>query len=108
MLGRDRIMLTVVLKKHWIFSEIGKVEFANHDDIQVNGDNDLICCLSDLHIGQTFSSCFGEYNSSIAKKRLNDYLLEIIKIGRRHGSENVYLDLLGDQISGNIHLIKKM
>lgn len=85
-------------------SEIGKIEFTKHDEIQIKGDNDLICCLSDLHIGQTFSSNFGEYNSSIARHRLDDYLLEIVKIGRRHGSENVYLNLLGDQVSGNIHL----
>lgn len=85
-------------------SEIGKVEFSNYENVDINSDNDLICCLSDLHIGQTFNSCFGEYSSSIAKKRLDDYLLEIIKIGRRHGSENIYLNLLGDQISGNIHL----
>jgi len=85
-------------------SEIGKIEFVEHEDVQINGNNDLICCLSDLHIGQTFSSNFGEYNSSIARSRLDDYLLEIVKIGRRHGSENVYLNLLGDQVSGNIHL----
>ena len=85
-------------------SEIGKVEFTNYDYVQISGDNDLICCLSDLHIGQTFNSNFGEYNSVIARKRLDEYLLEIVKIGKRHGSENVYLNLLGDQISGNIHL----
>ena len=85
-------------------SEIGKINFTNHERIEIFGDNDLICCLSDLHIGQTFESAFGEYNSSIARKRLDDYLYEIVKIGRRHNSENVYLNLLGDQISGNIHL----
>lgn len=84
--------------------EIGKVEFTDCANVEINSDNDLICCLSDLHIGQTFSSCFGEYNTSIARNRLDDYLLEIVKIGRRHNSENVYLNLLGDQISGNIHL----
>lgn len=85
-------------------SEIGKIEFSSHDEVKINSNNDLICCLSDLHIGQTFNSTFGEYNSSIARKRLDDYLLEIVRIGRRHNSENVYLNLLGDQISGNIHL----
>ena len=83
--------------------EIGKVEFTNYENVEINSDNDLICCLSDLHIGETFSSNFGEYNSSIAQK-LDEYLLEIVKIGRQHDSENVYLSLLGDQISGNIHL----
>ena len=85
-------------------SEIGKIEFEDYENLQINGDNDLICCLSDLHIGQTFDTNFGEYNTSIARKRLDNYLLEIVKIGRRHNSENVYLNLLGDQISGNIHL----
>ena len=84
--------------------EIGKVEFVNYNDVQIDSDNDLICCLSDLHIGETFSSNFGEYNTSIAKYRLDNYLSEVIKIGKRHNSENVYLNLLGDQISGNIHL----
>lgn len=84
--------------------EIGKVEFTDYENVEINSNNDLICCLSDLHIGQTFSSNFGEYNSSIAKRRLDDYLLEIVRIGKRHNSENVYLSLLGDQISGNIHL----
>lgn len=85
-------------------SEIGKIEFTNYENVEINSDNDLICCLSDLHIGQKFNSCLGEYNSSIAQKRLDNYLLDIVKIGSRHGSENVYLNLLGDQISGNIHL----
>ena len=85
-------------------SEIGKIEFKNYENVKIDGDNDLICCLSDLHIGQTFNTNFGEYNTSIARNRLNEYLSEIIKIGTRHGSENVYLNLLGDQISGNIHL----
>ena len=86
-------------------SEIGKVNFdCNIDrDYVTYSDNDLICCISDLHIGQTFSSHFGIYNTDIALERLNKYLNEIICIGKRHKSQDIYVELLGDEISGNIH-----
>lgn len=82
---------------------IGKVDFCNYTPTKINSDNDLLVILSDLHIGQCFSSAFGEYNSDIAKERLNKYLEEIIKIGKRHNSEKVYVSIQGDLISGNIH-----
>lgn len=69
----------------------------------VNSDNDLLVVLSDLHIGATFSSAFGEYDSDIAKCRLNDYLNEILTIRARHNSQNVYVVLAGDLINGSIH-----
>lgn len=84
-------------------SEIGKVEFTNYENVEVNGDTDLLVILSDLHIGQCFSSMWGEYNSTIAQKRLDELLQEVIKIGRRHNSEKVYVSIQGDLISGSIH-----
>lgn len=83
--------------------EIGKVEFDTHENIQIKGDTDLLVILSDLHIGQCFSSMWGEYNSDIARKRLDQLLLEIARIGRRHGSEKIYVSIQGDLISGSIH-----
>lgn len=84
-------------------SSIGRVEFENHESIDINSDNDLLIILSDLHIGQTFSSIWGEYNTSIAKKRIENFIDEIIKIGKRHNSENCYVSIQGDLISGSIH-----
>ena len=84
--------------------EIGKVNFkVDYSSISMNSDNDLIVCLSDLHIGATFNNYFGSYDSDIAKERLNTYLNKIIEIGKRHNVENVYVELLGDQISGGLH-----
>ena len=84
---------------------IGRISFnVDHSPISMNSDNDLIVCLSDLHIGETFEGNFGRYNSTIAKERLEKYLQEIIRIGKLHNSENVYVVCLGDTISGNIHL----
>lgn len=70
--------------------------------LEDNG-NDIIACLSDLHLGMDVMTNFGIYNSDIAKKRLCDYIVEIIRIQRLHHSQNIYLCLLGDEISGNIH-----
>lgn len=84
-------------------SSIGRVEFKNHNTANIEGDTDLLVVLSDLHIGQCFSSAWGEYNSTIAQKRLDKLLLEIVKICRRHNSKNIYVSIQGDLISGSIH-----
>lgn len=66
-------------------------------------DNDMIVCLSDLHLGASYYSYDGCYDSKIAKNRLNQYLSEIIDIQKTHSAENCVVLLLGDLISGNIH-----
>ena len=81
----------------------GKVNFDSHDTQTYESDNDLLVILSDLHIGQCFSSTFGEYNSDIAEERLSKYLCEIVKIKDLHGSQNCFVSLQGDMISNSIH-----
>ena len=90
-----------LLEEH--LSSIGRVEFDNHDGVDIDSDNDILVILSDLHIGQTFSSVWGEYNTDIAKERLQKLLDEVIKIRKRHNSENCYVSIQGDLISGSIH-----
>lgn len=58
--------------------------------------------LTDLHIGQTFNSIWGVYNTSVAKDRLNQLLCKVISIQKLHNSENCYVSVQGDLISGNI------
>lgn len=81
----------------------GRICFENNTIPEIDSDNDMLVCLSDLHIGQCFSSVFGEYNSDIAKDRLSQYLEEILKIQKRHNSKNCYVSLQGDIISNSIH-----
>lgn len=68
-----------------------------------SNNNSMIVCLSDLHIGQTFKNYFGEYDTDIAKRRMNDYLNEVIEIGMLNKVDKVYVSLLGDLISNSLH-----
>lgn len=84
-------------------SEMGRISFSSYEENQISGTTDLLVILSDLHIGQCFSSSWGEYNSTIAQDRLDKLLLEVVNIGRRHNSEKVFVSIQGDLISGSIH-----
>lgn len=66
-------------------------------------DNDILCCISDIHYGIEFDSHTGRYNSDVAKKRMSEYANEVIEVGKRHSARNVYITLLGDALSGAIH-----
>lgn len=81
----------------------GKIDFAINDVVKTSSDNDLLVILSDLHIGQCFSSALGNYNSDIAKDRLEQFLNEVISIGKLHSSENCFVSVQGDLISNSIH-----
>lgn len=94
------------LKK--LIRENGKNTFISQDIKLEDNGNDLIACISDLHMGIDAITSFGVYNSEIAKKRLCQYIVEIIKTQRLYHSQNIYLALLGDQISGSIHPTVKL
>lgn len=84
-------------------TSLGRTNFDEHNIFSIDSDNDMLIILSDLHIGQTFDSIFGKYNTDIAKDRLNQLLNEVISIRELHNSKNCYVSLQGDLISGNIH-----
>lgn len=67
-------------------------------------ENVMICMLSDLHVGLTYSSEKGRYDGDVAKKRLAQYIYEIKKVAERHHIEKCVVCLAGDMISGSIHL----
>ena len=81
----------------------GRINFDIHDNVNVVSDNDTLVILSDFHIGQCFDSIWGQYNSDIAKHRLNQLLNEVVAIQKKHNSECCYVSLQGDMLSGNIH-----
>jgi predicted phosphodiesterase len=81
----------------------GRIDYSITNLVNIKSNNDLLIILSDLHIGQCFSSAFGVYNSDIAKDRINKYLDEILNIQETHNSENAFVSLQGDLISNSIH-----
>ena len=85
------------------FDDFAKVDFAPHPSPVVDGEGSMIICLSDLHIGQCFSSYFGEFNSDIAKIRLQKYIDELLKIAKSNRVKNAYVCMLGDNISNSLH-----
>ena len=86
-----------------VLKEAGKINYEISETKNIKSDNDLLVILSDLHIGQTFDSFGGKYNTEIAKKRLEEYLSKILEIKRINNSENCYVSLQGDLISNSIH-----
>ena len=83
----------------------GKYKFdINYSPVaEANDGKVMIICLSDLHIGANYDSMWGKYNTDIAKQRFNEYLNEVIKIGRRHDIVEVVVVGLGDLINNSIH-----
>ena len=85
-------------------TEFGRISFPDVNNIHTGvNDNDLLVLLSDLHIGQTFKSFNGEYNTKIAQTRMGQYLKKIIEIGKQYNSDKCYVSLQGDLISNSIH-----
>lgn len=67
-------------------------------------DKDFIIALSDWHIGECFYNARGNFDSDIAKVRLNQYIDEIKKLQLLHRAKHAYVVMLGDMISGNNHV----
>lgn len=86
-----------------VIKKSGEVKFKGFKPYVSNSEESMVVCLSDLHIGATGDDIWGEYNSDIAKERLEEYLAQILRIGTRHQIDHVIVLGIGDLISGNIH-----
>ena len=64
----------------------------------------LYAMLSDIHYGLTFASYYNKYSPEIAHHRIMSYANRLCEIGREHNITTICVSLLGDLISGNIHL----
>lgn len=96
--ARKDILLDIISDK---LSSVKPYEPAS--SIIFDSDNDLLVGLNDLHFGANINNYWNEYNSDIAKQRLEEYIAHIFKIAKTHKSENCYVCGNGDFISGNIH-----
>ena len=64
----------------------------------------MYAMLSDIHYGLTFASYYNKYSPEIAQRRVMAYAQRLCDIGKEHGVTTICVSLLGDLISGNIHL----
>ena len=87
------------------FTSIGNERYISYSPTFTKSDNDMIVCLSDLHLGTAFYGFAGYYDTDIAKTRLNKYLGKVVDIAKTHKTQNCHVVLLGDMISGNIHKV---
>lgn len=85
-------------------STIGRDRYADDETTVEAVDNDMVVCLSDLHIGATFDATFGgSFDSDIAKQRLDKYANKIIATQKVQKCNECNVFILGDLISGSIH-----
>ena len=83
---------------------IGRENYVSKEVLPIcNGDSDMLVVLSDLHIGQTFNTYFGQYNLEVARDRLSEYMDQIRNIQKIHDCKRCYVSLQGDMISNSIH-----
>lgn len=90
-----------------IFKEIitkdVKCEFDANKSPVVTGDNDMVVLLSDIHYGIGVDNTYNTCNKDVIKARMEQYLAEVKQILYMHKSQDCYLVLGGDLISGSIH-----
>lgn len=87
-----------------LIRENGRNTLLPMGGVKVHTGNDLVICLSDLHLGLNVDSQFGSYNADIAAERMSRYVDDIIATCELYNTENAYVFLLGDLLSGNIHM----
>ena len=86
-------------------TQIGAARYPyEHTSHVVAGHKDMVVMLSDLHIGATFDSFTGSYDSEIARARMAQYCQKAIELAKANAVETVYIVGLADYINGNIHL----
>ena len=68
----------------------------------IDGDTDLLCHLTDIHTGIEIDNWKNVFNEDILKRRMENYISEIISIRIIHNSQNCYL-VIGEILSGLIH-----
>lgn len=105
---QNRIEARVESKLDLLEDALREIGEKKYEPTRVNenigySDCSLLVPLTDLHIGATFSSTFGEYNSDVARERMKEYANHVIKIHKDTGAKKCYISCQGDLISGSIH-----
>lgn len=72
------------------------------------GKDEACLLLSDWHIGSEIWTFHNKFNLDIAKGRVNKLKEHVIKYCELHKVKTLYVEMLGDLVSGNIHLTTRL
>lgn len=72
------------------------------------GNSEASLLLSDWHIGTEFSTFHNTFGLDIAKSRANRLRADVINYCELHKVNTLHIEILGDMISGNIHLTTRL
>lgn len=64
--------------------------------------------LSDWHIGSYINTYHNQFNTEIAQERVSKLEQDVIKYCRLHNVSKLYVNVMGDLISGNIHISTRL
>lgn len=78
------------------------------DEYKLHCTNEAVLMCSDWHFGAKFQNILGEYNYDIAKIRISHLLNETLTYCDTHNVKTLHLELLGDMLSGAIHISSKV
>lgn len=91
----------VDMVKRIICEEVKPVNMSVHYSL-LDGDNDLLCHLTDVHTGIEINNWKNTFNEDILLQRIEKYTSDILDIRGLNQSENCYL-VIGEILSGLIH-----
>ena len=101
-LAREDTIKDIAIQTAHIMSE--KKELIAVSPGEYVSNKEAVLLLSDWHYGMEVSSHWNTYNTTIAKKRIQSLLTEVIKRCRQENVSRIHVLNLGDLIAGRIHL----
>lgn len=72
-------------------------------EYKIKNGNEASLLVSDLHCGATVDSIFNYYNLDVLRERMNELANKTITFCHRESVDTLYIELLGDAITGLIH-----
>ena len=74
----------------------------NFEELSFKPTTDLLCHLTDIHTGIEIHNWQNDFDQSVLRERIENFVDNILEIRKIHNSENCYI-VIGEIISGLIH-----
>lgn len=107
---REKARYEVVLEEfEKIIDKINKIKpLKINNYVHINSNREMIAIFADWHYGLFADNYWNFYDVSEFHDRVENYLNEIIRIGKEHNVKKIHILNLGDLIQGNIHLVSRI